>query len=186
MKGWDNKMGNIVEDIFEAIGQIFEAIGTIGKIGVVIFAVIMIFLALYDNKEEYVEQGEKTAEIISDAGEMIYETGKENAPELLKIEKIYCDVDDFILDEINTSLINFDMKSKVGSDELRILTNMQMSGNATACQIAMLDDMLPDSEKGETIRNQIGIKKAMKNIKGCTLVECIDEYDVITYLEDEK
>lgn len=179
-------MGNIIEDALDTIGQVFEAIGTIGKIGIVFFAVFMIFLALYGNQEEYVELGEDTAEIIIDGGETVYEIGKENAPALLEVAKIYCDVDDFILEEINTSMINFDMKTKVGSGELRILTNMEMNGNATACQIAILDDMLPNSETGNTIRDQIGIKKAMKNIKGCTLVECVDEYDVLTYLEDEK
>jgi hypothetical protein len=182
----NNNVGNIVEEIAKTIGQIFELIGKAGKIGIAIFVVIVIFSALYDDKEEYVEQGENAVENIENAGEIIYETGKESVPVLLEIGGIYCNVDDFILDEINTSVINFEMKTKVNSEELRILSNMEMSGNGTACQVAILDDMLPNSETGDTIRNQIGIKKAMKNIKGCTLIACADEYNIIKYLEDEK
>ena len=172
-------MGNWFD---EGVTMISKVITVIVLIGLAVYVGIY----LYDDKDDYVELGENTAEIIVDTGEIIYETGKENTSTLLKVGEIVCDVDDFILDEINTSMINFEMKTKVDSDALRILSNMEKSGNTTACEVAILDDMLTNSENGDNLRNQIGIKKAMKNIKGCTLIACIDEYEVIKYLDDEK
>ncbi len=176
-------MGNPIDD---GLKIIIPIIVVFGGIAIGLYALSSVGPTLYDNKDDYIELGENTAEVLVDAGEILIETGKETLPLVLEVGETVCNIDDIILDEIQTSVINFEMKSQVSSDALRHMTNMEMHGNATACEVAILDDMLSDSKNGNVIKSKLGITKAMKHIKGCTLIACADEYQVMKYLKDEN
>jgi hypothetical protein len=172
-------MGNLLEDGLKMFGKVVAILVGIG-------VVFYLGTILFEDKDDYVELGENTVEVLEDTGEFVYETVKETAPLVLEVGETVCNIDDIILDEIETSVINFNMKSQISNEALRHITNMANRGNATACEVAILDDMFSDSKNDITMKSKLGISKAMKNIKGCTLIACADEYQVMKYLKDEN
>jgi hypothetical protein len=123
------------------------------------------------------------AENVSDA----IQTGAESIKEidyssLLEAGKIACNIDDIVLEKILYNGIHEGMLNNVGGTERAILLDWNANKTATACDVAILNDLFTKNQNGNVWKNQLGMKSAMKNMPACTIVECVDEYDLIELL----
>lgn len=105
---------------------------------------------------------------------------------LLDAGKTVCNIDEILVEKILFNGIHDGMYNNVGLTEIKILNNWQVNQTATACEVAILDDMFFKNENGNVWKSQLGMKSAMKNVQACTIVECIDEYGLIELLDDKK
>ncbi len=121
--------------------------------------------------------------MVQDSAEDIKDIAIEQAPNLLKTGIDYCEAKDIGINEILISGIHDQMLLNAEGKAKEILDKWVITQKVTACEIAILDDILEKDGTEKIWRNQIGLTKAMKNIQGCTLITCIDEYKIIEYLK---
>lgn len=121
--------------------------------------------------------------VIQDNAEDIKDIAIEQAPNLLKAGIDYCEVKDIGINDILISGIHDQMLLNAKGNVKEILNKWVITQKVTACEVAILDDVLEKDGTEKIWRNQIGLTNAMKNIQGCTLIACVDEYKIIEYLK---
>lgn len=168
-----------MSDIGEIIGKAIAIVVGAFIVLVVIFgAVIPIWQSgtIDDNAENVSDAIQTTAESVK----AIDYSG------LLKSGQTACNIDDIVLEKILYDGIHEGMFNNVGWTERAILLDWNANKTATACDVAILNDMFSKNENGNVWKSQLGMKSAMKNVQACTIVECIDEYGLIELLDDKK
>ena len=117
---------------------------------------------------------------VQDTGEYLID----KAPEILDSGLAVCKAQDIAVNAILTTAIHNEMLLNTKGQTKEILLNWRTTQEVTACQVAILDDLLSKEDGTHKIwRNQLGLTKAMKNIQFCTLIECEEEYGLIDYFE---
>jgi len=157
------------------IGDLADAGGEGLKWGVI---VVVAILLIFGVAIPFFQSG-----MIQDSAKDIKDIAIDQAPILLKAGIDYCDAKNITINEILINGINDGMILNAKGQAKEILDKWVITEKVTACEVAMLDDILQKEGTEKIWRNQIGLTKAMKNIQGCTLIACADEYKIIEYLK---
>jgi len=131
---------------------------------------------------------EDNAENVSNAIQTSAESLKDSTPSLLEDGKTACNLDEIVIDSMNVMGYHNPMMKNLEDNQeaLLIMEKWIRTQETTACEIAAMNDILPKDQTGKIWRNQLGIKSAMKNLKDCTVIDCIEEYGLIEILEDKS
>ncbi|MEX0861593.1 hypothetical protein [Nitrosopumilus sp.] len=158
----------IISDIGDGLGLGLKY----GLLGIVILVLIFgVIIPLFQNN------------VIQDNAENIKDVVIEQAPNILKAGVDYCEAKDIGINQILISGIHDQMLLNAKGKAKEILDKWTITQTVTACEVVILDDVLQKDGTEKIWRNQIGLTQAMKNIQGCTLIACIDEYKIIEYLK---
>jgi hypothetical protein len=171
--------------VLDIIDDVFNAIGTAGKIAITVFVILLIiFLVVipiasmtWDKKDEIVEETERIAEEVED----VAETVKEVTPQVFEAAQTICELDETVLTQLRPNTIESYMLNNVGSLERTILENWRDTGEITACELKILDENIDDYYK-----ERLNLKSVSKSIVGCNLVDCLEKYKVIENLDSQK
>jgi len=164
--------------IFDIVGDLADGAKEGLKWGlIIIIALVMIFGLIIPLFQSGMPQ---------DTAEDLKDIVIDQAPELLKLGIQYCDAKDIAINEILITGIHVSMLLNAEGQTKEILNKWVVTEKVTACEVAILDNILSKEGTEKIWRNQIGMAKAMKNIQGCTLIACADEYGIIEYLEDDE